>query len=119
METYVSKITEAMREDFVNQLPKFYGDGNGVAEIISISNKSIVVSLFNYNEKGEKVRVLMFELFDYYCELKWIENRAFVVSNLESINKFWIRTLNSQFKTYKQDYLNYYANIINCVQTRK
>ncbi len=113
--SYISRFSEGMREEFINQLPKFFGDGNGTAEIITSSDKSIVVSLFDYNEKGKKVRVLIFELFDFYCELKWLDSRAFVVSNLENINKFWIRTLNNNFTTYKQDYLNYHANLINGV----
>ena len=113
--SYISKLSDSMRKEFVSQLPQYFGDGNGTAEILTSSDKSIVVSLFDYNESGEKVRVLIFELFDYYCELKWIDSRAFVVSNLENINKFWIRTLNAKFETYKQDYLNYHTNLINGV----
>ena len=113
--SYISKFSDSARQDFLNQLPKFFGDGNGTAEITTSSDKSIVVSLFDYNESGERVRVLIFELFDFYCELKWLDSRAFVVSNLENINKFWVRTLNAKFDTYKQDYLNYHANLINGV----
>ena len=113
MKTYVSLLTDDMRAELLQNLPQFYGDGRGKAEITYSSNDSIVISLFNSQTKNADSRLLIFELYDYYLELKWINSKAFVMPNLKSINDYWINFLKTKFKSYKQDYIDFHNQIIN------
>ncbi len=106
---FVGRVNDFEMEKFLKELPKYYYNGLGRAEVLFSSPESKVVSLFN----ADGVRLANLELHDFFCQLIWSDSRAYVEVDLEAINKLWVRTLRRLFhKAYEEQYLAYHDSIL-------
>ncbi len=109
--TYVDKYfsVESNKKEFLKTLGRLFNNGEGHADVIFSSRTAVDILLTN----DKKEHLLVFELTDYECELKWINSRTYVEVDLDTIKKLWIIELKNMYTDYKDDYIQYHSNLIS------
>ena len=108
--SYIDRFfaVEANKKELLRTLGRLLTSGDGSAEVIFSNRKAVDILLTN----DKKENLLICELSDYDCELKWINSKIYVEIDLNTIKKLWIMKLKNTYKNYKDDYINYHSNLI-------